>query len=197
MITCVVHAQECSSSFVIDVAKRFNRQSNNFNRIVRNTLKQHTIDIKDVEVIHIPVIFSTREASRRTSRGNRLNISDFFCYFNPRSLDFDETILLQDTTIIGVILPSASSLRMQYVVKNVDLYRKQLAKKILEINPDVIFSIYNIPRRYWYIKNKELFVLAFKKDLENFKIYDVDFYIENEITEEDLFFITNRRVLVF
>ncbi len=190
-----VNAQSCMDSFIKDLMQISSKRNERYYKTAQAKTEQSKIDnYKCLTIINIPVIFSTKEASKKVRHGEKLNKNNFFCYFNPKSLAFNESLILQDTNVIGVILQSTTSSESLEFIKNVDAYKEKLAKAILKINPDFIFEIYNISRCYWCIKNKDLSVLSFNKDTESFMVYNADFYFENELTEEDLFFITDKKV---
>ena len=188
-------AQNCMSTFIEDLKQVSSKRNERYVKKAEAIMKQSKVDNYEcVNIINIPIIFSKNETAKRVRHGEKLNKTDFFCYFNPKSLAFDESIILQDTVVIGVILQSVISSESFELVQNIDTYREKLVKAIFEIKPNFIFGIYNIPACYWCIINNDLFVLSYLKDIENFKLHVIDFYIDNILTEEDLPFITNKKV---
>jgi len=79
------------------------------------------------------------------------------------------------------------------------LFQSNLTKAIMGINPDIIFCIYNIPRRYWYVKGNELFVLSYEhrtNEIEGFMVYKAMPFIEEHLNEKELCFLSHKRVIV-
>jgi len=190
-----MNAQNCMSSFIENLKQVSSKRNERYIKKAKGIMRQSKVDdYNHLKIINIPIVFSTNETEQKIRRGEKLNKNDFFCYFNPKSLAFDESLILQDTIVTGFILQSAISSTSFEFVKNADVYRKKLAKAILEVNPDFIFGIYNISTSFWCLINNELFALSYQVDVKNFTLFSIDFYIENELKEEDLFFITNKKV---
>ncbi len=100
--TCAVQAQECGDLFIVDVAKLFNHKEKEFEKKVHRVLKDHAIDMKDIDVIHIPLMFVTRKGEK-LYRGRKADKEDLVCHLNRKKMQIDESFVFSDTTIIGMI----------------------------------------------------------------------------------------------
>jgi len=69
----------------------------------------------------------------------------------------------------------------------------------MKINPDIIFSIYNIPRCYWFVKDNEFYVFVYEhenNEMKSFLIYEAKSFIEEKLKEKELCFLSHKRVIV-
>ena len=197
IITFAVQAQECSDVFIVEVAKLFNNKEKAFNKKVNGTLKEHAVDIKDIETIIIAEMFVTKKGDKKY-RGYNADKEDLVCYLNKKKLRFDQSFVFSDAAIIGVINRFNKNDTKFHDASN--SYSNHLLPFMLEIKkiaPDFIFRIYNMPLCHWYVKNNQLYVLMYEnieRELKDFKAVTADEYIKNYINETDLIYLsqTNR-----
>lgn len=162
----VLKAQNCVENFIEDVLNVAQINNKKFYKKALTTVKSHSndyFDLADIRFLNIPVVFSTRKGAKIANTGN-LDKEKLLCYLNGKSLVFDEALVVQDTIVLGAVIQSPNPAFNLEFIRNIDLYRVQLAKVIMEINPDIIFSIYNIPRCYWFVKDNEFFVLSYERE---------------------------------
>lgn len=152
----------------------------------------HNQKSDSIKVINVPVIYSSKKAVKSLRKGN-INKNDFFGYLDASSMSFDESIIINDT-VVAYIIPSANSSKELECLTILDDYRKSEAQEIININPEVIFTIYNIPRCCWYIKDAELYVLAYQNDV--FKSFRATDYLRDYLTEEQISYIYHKKVVV-
>jgi len=185
-------AQNCLSIFKNEAALSYSSKKDAFTKEAKQLVLLSLDSLKphDIKVINIPVMYSTKKAVKIRRKGD-LNKDDFFCYLNAYSLSFDESIILNDT-VVGIVIPSANPARKLEYLKALDNYRKTISEEIIRINPEIIFTIYNIPRCYWYVKDGELFVLANPNNV--FKSYNVTDYWKDYLTEEQISFLYYKEV---
>lgn len=199
-----VKAQNCVQSFVKDVLSTSQVKHEKFNNKVRTTVKSYSnVDFHSLDsarVITIPVVFSTKEGTKISGKGN-LSKEKLLCYIDGKSMVFDEALIYSDTVILGAVIQSPNpncSLRYENDSFRINFIRP-LINEIKRINPDIIFSIYNIPQCYWYVKDNELFVLSYEHkntEMEGFMIYKAKSFIEEHLKEEELCFLSHKRVIV-
>jgi len=197
----ILKAQSCAQNFVEDVLTASQIKSEKFHKIVRTTIlkdRSNDFSFNNVKALIIPVVFSTREGARISNVG-KLNKEKLLCYLDGKSIVFDEALIVQDTVVLGAIIQSPNPAIDLEFIRDVDSYRVKLAKAILKTSPDIIFSIYNIPRCYWYIKGNELFVLSYEhrnNEMEDFMLYNAKSFIEEHLNEKDLWFLSHKRIIV-
>jgi len=193
LIAVTAQAQRCSDSFIAEVLKQFEREDRRFNRIASNVLKEHAIDVENAQMIHIPVMFVTREG-QRLYRSQKADREDLICYLNRRKIHFEQSIILSDTTIIGTVGHPFASIPSLKFTENV--FWRPLWFKIRELNPDFIFRIFNFPRgNYWYIKNNHLYVLKYERTKygpKNFMVINAKDYLRYHVEEASLVFLLHR-----
>jgi len=196
-----LNAQICVQNFIADVLNVSQNKDKKFYKEALTTSKSYFNDpiyLKDVRFLYIPVVFSTREGAKLSSAG-KLSKEKLLCYLDGKSLTFDEAFAFKDTAVLGVIIQSPNPAFVREFIRDIDLYRVQLAKKIVEINPDIIFIIYNLPRCYWFLKNNELYVLSYKHEnteIGSFMIYRAELFIKEHLNEKDLCFLSYKRIIV-
>ena len=69
----------------------------------------------------------------------------------------------------------------------------------MKVNPDIIFSIDNVPRCYWYVKDNQLYTLSFESDSSEmgyFKVFEASSFLKDYIKEDDIRFLSHKRVIV-
>lgn len=197
----VLEAQNCVENFIEDVLNVAQINNKKFYEKAVTTVKSHSndyFDLADIRFLNIPVVFSTRKGAKIANAGN-LDKEKLLCYLNGKSLVFDEALVVQDTIVFGAVIQSSNPAFDLEFIRDIDLYRVQLAKVIMEINPDIIFSIYNIPRCYWFVKDNDFFVLYYERESTEknfFVIYNAKSFIEEHLNKEELFFLSYRRVIV-
>jgi hypothetical protein len=197
-------AQNCAQSFVEDVLHTAQVKNEKFYKKVRTTVKSYSNDdynrLENARVFNIPVVFSTKDGAKISGTGN-LSKEKLLCYIDGKSLVFDEALIYSDTVILGAVIQNPDpncSLKYENDSFRISFIRP-LINEIKKINPDVIFSIYNIPRCYWYIKENELFVLSYEHkntEMKGFMVYKAKLYIEEHLKEEELCFLSHKRVIV-
>ena len=189
-----LNAQTDLSSFQDDVLRNFAIKDKQFTKRAKKILLSsiHVQKSDSIKVINIPVIYSSKKAAK-ILRERNINKNEFFKYLDVSSMSFDECIIINDT-VASYIIPSANPSKKSECLKVLDDYRKSKAKEIININPEVIFTIYNIPRCCWYIKDTELYVLAYQNDV--FKSYRAIDYLRNYLTEEQISYIYHKKVVV-
>lgn len=190
----VLKAQNCLQDFVEDVLHTSQVKNEKFYKKARRVIKSYSKDyynnLKNLKVINIPEVFSTKEGERSSRNISKQNL---LCYIDGKSMVFDEALVVQDTTVLGAIFFDFGFKR------DVDSFRVQLAKAILKVNPDIIFSIYNIPRCYWYVKDNQLYVLSSETEpsgMKYFKVYKAASYIKDYLKEDDVRYLSHKRVIV-
>jgi len=193
-----VQSQDFCNSFVIDVTNRFNRQSNSFNRIVRNALKENAIGIENMQVIHIPLMFVTRKGEKFYRRG-KANKEDLICLLNKKKMQFNESFVFSDTTVIGKVscFWCANINNTKFRNRAEIEFWRPLMLEIKKIAPDLIFSIHNLPQCFWYIKDNQLYVLSYEHtvhELKNFVTVKADDFIKCFIDDRDLVFLSHKIV---
>lgn len=195
-------AQNCAQSFIEDVLNTSRVKNEKFYKkvkiAVKNYSKNDDFNLEDVRVLNIPIVFSTKEGTKISSAGN-LSKEKLLCYLDGESMIFDEALVIQDTVVLGAIIQNPDPATDLEFIKDVDLYRVQLAKAIIKTNPDIVFNIYNIPRCYWYVKGNELFVLSYEhktNEMKDFIMYKAKLFIEEHLKDEELCFLSHKRVIV-
>lgn len=195
----VLKAQNCLQDFVEDVLHTSQVKNEKFYKKARRVVKSYSNDyysnLKNLRVINIPEVFSTKEGERKRRNLSKQNL---LCYIDGKSMVFDEALVVQDTTVLGAIFQSYHSALGLKFIPDVDSFRVQLAKTILKINPDIIFSIYNIPWCYWYIKDNQLYVLSYDKssEMNHFKVYKASSYIKDYLKEDDIRLLGHKEVII-
>jgi hypothetical protein len=186
----ILKAQNCLSDFMQEVTQCYVTKNETFTKEANRLIP--SISDNQKKIINVPVIYSTKKAVK-ISRKVRINKDNFFCYLDASSMSFDESIIITDT-VVGIVIPSADpSQKLEYI--NVeDDYHKTVAEEIRRINPEVIFTIYNIPRCYWYFKDNEMNVLANPNN--GFKAYKATDYWKDYLTEEQISFLYHKKVVV-
>ncbi|NJN27771.1 MAG: hypothetical protein HC819_18280 [Cyclobacteriaceae bacterium] len=118
---------------------------------------------------------------------------------NANKLDFDEVIVGYDSALKGVIY-LWSSQKIEYIQdEDTKDFMLPLFKKILEINPDFILSVYNLPEVYWYVKDDKLYALSYAhqdKTMRDFRIWIAKDYIKTCFNDKELMFLSPKRVKV-
>ena len=150
-----------------------------------------------MEIFHIPEIFVIKKGEKlyRRKQADKKNL---ICYLNKKKLRFDDSFIFSDTSIIGIV--SRFNITDIKFYDDTSTYVNHLRPLMLEIKkiaPDFVFRIYNLPQCYWYIKNNQIYVLAYEhieRDLRNFFTVTADEYIKNYITETDLVFLSHKPV---
>lgn len=177
--------------FQKDVQQCFAAKDKLFTKKARRLMLSaiHRQKSDSIKVINVPVIYSSKEAVKILRKGN-INKNDFFGYLDASSMSFDECIIINDTVVAYIISTSKESECLTIL----DDYRKSEAQEIININPEVIFTIYNIPRCCWYIKDAEMYVLAYQNDV--FKTYRATDYLRDYLTEEQISYIYHKKVVV-
>jgi hypothetical protein len=204
---CFVHnveAQNCVPNFVNDVLNTSQVKNEKFNNKVKTTVKSYSnvdfFSLDSARVIKIPVVFSTKKGTEISGKGN-LSKDELLCYIDGKSMVFDEALIYSDTEILGAVIqdPRSKSL-LRYENDSVRInFIRPLINEVKRINPDIIFSIYNIPRCYWYIKDNELFVLSYEQnnsEMEGFMTHKAKSFIEEHLKEEELCFLSHKRIIV-
>ena len=197
----VLKAQNCVENFIEDVLNVEQINNKKFYKKALTTVKSYSndyFDLADIRFLNIPVVFSTRKGAKISNAGN-LDKEKLLCYLNGKSLFFDEALVVQDTIVLGAVIQSPNPAFDLEFIRNIDLYRVQLAKVIMEINPDIIFSINNIPRCYWFVKDNDFFVFSYEREStekNGFVIYKAKSFIEEHLNEEELCFLSYKRVIV-
>jgi hypothetical protein len=198
----VLKAQNCEQGFIKDVLRVSQVKNEKFHKKSHTILKSYSNAdyhrLENAKVLNIPVVFSTKEGAKISGAGNLIK-KKLLCYIDGKSMIFDEAIVVQDSAVLGAIIQNPNPATPFEFVRDVDSYRAQLAKTIIQINPEIIFSIYNIPRCYWYIKDNQLYVLSFEHETSEtvkFKIYEGASYINDYLNEKELCFLSHKRVVV-
>ena len=195
--TCFVQAQECSDLFAFDVSKLFNHKEKEFDKKVHNTLKEHTVNIKDIEIIFIPEMFVTQKGEK-LYRDKKADKEDLICHLNKKKLRFDDSFIFSDVAIIGVVSRfNTNDLKFYDATSTYANHLRSLMLEVRRITPDFIFRIYNLPQCYWYVKNDRLYVLTYEHTddgLSNFVTVSADEYLKHYINGTDLEFLSHKPV---
>jgi len=159
-------------------------------------LKEYSVDIENVKIIHIPRMFVTKRGERLYRRG-KARKEDLVCHLNTRKLQFDDAFIFSDTAIIGRVSCfwctniNDSRFRDSTEIK----FWQPLMLEIRKIAPDFIFRIHNLSQNYWYVKNNQLYVLTYDHTvygLKNFVTVKADDYIKYHIEERNLVVLSHR-----
>jgi len=199
--TFAVQAQECSDVFVNDVVKLFNRKEKAFNKNVHRVLNDHAIDIKDIEIIHIPLMFVTKKGVK-LYRNRKADKEDLFCHLNKKKMLYQNSFVFSDTTIIGRIYSCFGCTIFNDIEfensNEVQLWRL-LMFEMKKNAPDFMFRIFNLPSNiFWYVKNNQLYVLTYEHTLRESKDFinvRADEYIKQYIEDTDLVFLSHKIVV--
>jgi hypothetical protein len=194
LLLCVMaHAQDCGELFVENVINTFNSKSTTFDQKVFDNLEE--LSSKPIEIVNIPVLFVTKKGAKLYSN-RRIVKEKLLCFLNTRKPQFDESFIYSDTTAIGIISRCQTYGGIKYELNRDTTsyfnFLLPLVTKVRDISPDFIFKVYNLPQCYWYIKDSQLFVLAFKHNgayLHDIKMMSASDYIENLLKEDDLLFV--------
>ncbi len=184
-----IYAQNCKEDFIENIEKNYRQSKKKFDRIIKKSMQEtnlsKSVNFTDFTIINIPVIVGRR------AREINVDKTHFFCHLNNKNIEFDEAVILSDSTFLGIVARCpGSDCKYSFYSKtpHVELYIKPLVKEIIEINPDFIFNIYHITNAYWYIKNGKLNVLTFENNsgqITNIKIHKAEEYIQS-LSEEDI-----------
>lgn len=198
----VLKAQDCVEDFVEEVlnvwhlrSEKFDRQ---FKKAIKNFSRRNQQCLAGTRVLHIPILFSTREGSKKSGERD-INQKNLFCYIDTQSMRFDESIFYSDTVVLGIIVDERPLFPIGF--RNdiqIDYYRP-LFNTIMKNNPDVIFKIYNIPRRYWYVKENELFVISLERmanEVGKSTIHKPKPFNDVQFEKDEFWFLSHRRVIV-
>jgi len=181
------YAQNCKNAFIEEVEHTYNESMRKFDKITLKSLKKSQIrsSAEDFFTIHIPVIVG------KESKGVKVNKENFLCHLNVKKMEFYETIVLKDSSVIGMVLEFPTSY-FDYKFDDdsplIDLVIKPLVKKLIKIKPDIIFNIYHISDAYWYIKDGDLKVSAFEANnnkVSCLKTFEAEEFIKT-LSEEQI-----------
>ncbi len=194
------YAQNCNIDLIENIEQTYKKSKNKFDRIISRSLKKNSqlesVNFDDLTTIYIPVSVGKR------TKGLAVNKANFLCHLNVKVMEFDEAVILKDSVVLGIVTqcPEACC-KYKFVNESphIDLFIDPLVKKLIEIRPSIIFSIYHISDAYWYIKDDELKVLAFEKNNSKstkLKIYQAEDYIQSLSEEQINSFLYFKKVKV-
>lgn len=200
--TTALYAQDCEKAFIETMLNTYKCKEETFHKeALRSVKKYSNSDYKhliNAKVLNIPVVFS-REKGAKICKGE-VDKKNLLCYLDGKKMAFDETLIYLDTLVLGAIIQDPNP-NNELKYEN-DTFRKTfirpLITEIRKINPDIIFSVYNLSGCYWYIKENQLYVLSFEhKNTQrtNFKVHTVAHYIENYLKNENLCFLSPKRII--
>lgn len=191
-----VQSQNCGDFFM----DNYKVDTKKITRIIKRELKQNTNQkeaLNHYNSINIMLI----DAYTRNFDTAKFNKQNLLCYLNLKKVTLREAIIKKDSLPVGILFPWG---RGKYELKNINddyyVFNKELIEQIIDINPDFIFEIENIPEAYWYIKEDKLYTLSFRNSdgkIQDIKIVNPDFFI-NHLSEEDVkitLILKNRRVI--
>lgn len=185
----ISYAQNCKDDFIENIEQTFKKSTSKFDKIISRSLKKSSklksISIDNYTSIYIPIIVGEK------TKGVKVNKENFLCHLNVKEMEFYEAAILKDSIVFGIVTPCPEACCKYKFVNNstyIDLFIRPLVKKLIEIRPSIIFSIYHISDAYWYIKDGELKVLAFEHNNNkptDPKIYKAEEYIQS-LSEEQV-----------
>jgi hypothetical protein len=199
-------SQNCNGSFINKLKIAYSDKKESFEKIVSRSLKENAEKFSDVQngltQFYFPVIFSTRKAED-ASRKNNLLKDSLLCYLDGSNIEFEDAILLSDTALYGSVIRYRDSKSRGTFLDSADVYttfRKPLVEKLLELNPEIVFTVYNLANTYWYIKEDELYVITYRntvREMSELKIFTADEYINTILINDDILYLSSKRVEVF
>jgi len=185
----VSYTQNCKKDFIGDIERSYWQSKKKFDKIIKKSIEKDNLlksaDFDNFLIINIPVIVGKK------TKGIEINKANFFCHLNSKKIEFDEAVILKESTVLGIVTQCPGvGCKYEFNSKSpyIDLHIRPLVRKLTEIRPDIVLSIYHIPNAYWYIKNGELSVLAFEKDeglITDIRTYKAEEYIQS-LSEEDV-----------
>lgn len=185
--------------FVEDVLHIMGKKEKDFEKRtgrILNGVDISTYEVDSAHYIYIPVVFSTKKLTK-VCRTRFFNKDSLLFYLDAKSISYDETLVCDDSIILGTILPFNYSYRFRKDRRN---FLYPLGQQIMKIKPDVIFRIYNIPECYWFIKNKKLYAISYRHTdsgvMEDVEVYDASLYVRDIVDEENLCFMYHKEVVV-
>jgi len=186
LLTLSSYSQACKNDFIEEITNAFERREKRFKRFADSAVNK--LDNHDqLRIINIPVVLARRYVS------GDIEPDTLLCLLNPRRIEFDKAIVLIGSTYRGMITKRVSCEgRFSEMHDSFSALMQPLADKILQIEPDIIFRVVNIPRVYWYIKDEQLFVLTYEHQLSkmfNFQTYNVTTYLDSIFTGADVFLV--------
>ena len=126
------------------------------------------------------------------------------CDLNKKKLQFNKSLIFSDTTIIGEVscFWSTDINDLEFRNSTKIKFWHPLMLEIKKIAPDFIFTIFNLPNSYWYVKNNQLNVLMYEHTyehsvpvLKNFVTVKADDYIKHYIEGTELIFLSHKTVV--
>ncbi len=183
------YAQNCKGSFIDAIEHTYNKSKKKFDRISEKSIiksnKSKSIFFDDYKIMNIPVIVGEER------KGVKINKENFFCHLNVKRMEFDESLISKDSTLLGIVRECPGTdcrYELDDTSPRFNIFMRPLASKLSSIKPDIIFSIYHITNSYWYLKDGELKVLSYENEngyIINIKICDAEEYIHS-LTEEQI-----------
>jgi hypothetical protein len=183
------YSQACKNDFIEGITNAYYSKVKRFNRIAIAAVNR--LDKNgQINVINIPVVLA------RSYIIGDIEPDTLLCLLNPRRIEFDAAIILKDSIFHGVVHLSATRLSKSgdFFDSNhsFSVFMEPLVKKIMEIKPDIIFRVVNIPGVYWYLKDKQLFVLTFKhtgNKMLDFETHKLSTYIDSIFSGYNMFLV--------
>jgi len=179
-------AQEKYQPFILAFTKNYNNKWQEFQRESDKALKdyknlkQGIID-ENKELNKYNYIFIPELLLRKSKNLYKIiDSTNLVQYFDPQSVFYHRTLVSADSLYIGDIISLyTKSVKNEFTLKpNVNNFIfEQLYKKLAEINPDMVFTVQNI-EGYFFIKEKNLYVLNRERANVNFQIYSIDEYTD-------------------
>ncbi len=194
-------SQDYETKFIKEVAKKHSKTQPD--RLISKTLKdcaksEEGTPLDSLMTIYIPSINFSKKINNQQGHLTAYNL---LYYLNIKKFYPDIILVFRQKKIIGYLSARGMS-RNDYVYINksdmLNISYSQLADEIPKIEPDFMFSIYNLPMVYWYVKNEKLYALSYQKDengMVNLKSYEATYYINNYLSYKDIIYF--KKVIVY
>ena len=181
------YSQSCEEVFIKKITKAYVKIEKNMkkNAITKYAKYKDSSEFDDIVFVCIPEISCYKRFS-----GISVNKTDVLCIMNcKKARTTSYTIVYNDTIYLGTVFSDL------YQNSSGPLSSKSpIFRKLIELNPSVVFKINGIPEAFFYIKNNELFALVFEwNNPTHMQVYDSKTYWNSiyKVEEYDSFFLND------
>lgn len=196
----LVYSQDCEKQFMQEMIISINNEENNLLAISKATMND--LGKENVNIYNSLCIMNIPQITAKFTKES-VGINEVLCMLNTK-IEYNEALIISDSSIIGIIGPcTIRNCQTKFYNTNSSYYQsiKPLVLKIREINPDFVFSIYNLNDTYWIVKDYKLMVLTLMNEDSNpdnqIKIMNANEYISKLSPDviDPIFMLKKRKVI--
>lgn len=159
LINCeFTFSQVDKQGFIKKLQSHYTKKESKFKKKVLNTINESSCEnfsSKGLNFLFIPGIEFNHD-------DNEVTHSNFLDQLNIKTMYLEYAVVYSDYVMSGIVVEHAShKYGYEFICNNNQYYilSKKLSKVLLKLKPDIVFRIYSIANRYFYIKDGSIYVL--------------------------------------